>query len=270
MNIFHSIILGIIEGITEFLPISSTGHLILASNILKIQNIASIKSFQIIIQLGAILAVVVLYFKDFFNLEIIKKIIISFIPTGIIGLILYKFLKEYLLDNSFIVVITLFFGGIIMIILESRYIKRNKNNRPELDKKFLDDKNDINIKDITYKKAFFLGLWQSIAIIPGVSRSGATIIGGLLMNLKRETIVKFSFLLAVPTIIAATGFDLIKSYKDFSNVDVLNISIGFVVSFIFALIFIKWLINYIQKNNFIIFGIYRIIISIIFFLVFFI
>jgi cation transport ATPase len=139
------------------------------------------------------------------------------------------------------------------------------------DKKLKDDtETNFNIKEISYAKALYLGLWQSVAMIPGVSRSGATIIGGLLMGLKRETIVKFSFLLAVPTMLAATGYDLLKSYKEFSSNDVLNISIGFIVSFIFALIFIKWLINYVQKNNFIIFGIYRIAIAIIFFLVFFV
>ena len=125
---------------------------------------------------------------------------------------------------------------------------------------------NFNIKEISYLQAFYLGLWQSIAMIPGVSRTGATIIGGLLMNLKRETIVKFSFLLAVPTMAAATGLDLIKSYKDISG-NLLNISVGFVVSFIFAMIFIKWLLAYVQKHNFKIFGWYRIFIAIAFLLV---
>lgn len=271
MNIIHSIILGIVEGVTEFLPISSTGHLILTSHILKIPSTEALKSFQIIIQLGAILAVVVLYIKEFFNIEIIKKLIIAFIPTGIIGLTLYKIVKEYLLDNVLVVMITLFLGGIVMILIEKKYIRRHKYNPPEFDKKLsLEKGNNLNIKEITYKKALFLGLWQTVAMIPGVSRSGATIIGGLLMNLKRESIVKFSFLLAVPTMLAATILDLYKSYSLFSSADILNIGIGFVVSFIFALIFIKWLLSYIQKHNFISFGWYRIIVALVFFIVFFI
>lgn len=273
MNILNSIILGIIEGITEFLPISSTGHLILTSYLLKIPNTESLKSFEIIIQLGAILAVIFLYFKDFFNIEVIKKIIIAFIPTGIIGLALYKIIKIYFMDNILIVILSLLIGGIIMIILENRYINKNKKNQIELDKNILkdtDNNSNLDLKNLSYIKSFYLGLWQSIAMIPGVSRSGATIIGGLLMNLKREVIVKFSFLLAVPTMLAATSLDLMKNYKLFSSADILNISIGFVVSFIFALIFIKWLITYIGKHNFIVFGIYRIIISILFFIVFFV
>lgn len=271
MSILHSIILGIVEGITEFLPISSTGHMILTSHILKIPESNTVKNFEIVIQLGAILAVVVLYIREFFSLEVIKKLIIAFLPTAIIGFTIYKIVKDYLLGNELVVIMSLLIGGIIMIVIENNYIKRHKYIRPEFDKKLKDDtETNFNIKEISYAKALYLGLWQSVAMIPGVSRSGATIIGGLLMGLKRETIVKFSFLLAVPTMLAATGYDLLKSYKEFSSNDVLNISIGFIVSFIFALIFIKWLINYVQKNNFIVFGIYRIAIAIIFFLVFFV
>lgn len=271
MNIFHSIILGIIEGITEFLPISSTGHIILLSHILKIPETETLKSFSIIIQLGAILAVVVLYFKELFDFETIKKLFIAFLPTGIIGLTIYKIVKEYLLDNIFIIILSLFIGGLAMILIEKGYLRKNKYIKPEFDNKLKEESNiSLKIKEINYKKAFFLGLWQSLAMVPGISRSGATIIGGLLMNLKRETIVKFSFLLAVPTMLAATGYDILKNYKIFSTSDVLNISIGFIISFIFALIFIKWLLNYIQKHNFIIFGLYRILISIIFFIVFFV
>jgi undecaprenyl-diphosphatase len=265
MNIFDSIILGVLEGVTEFLPISSTGHLILAANLLKIPNTETLKSFEIVIQLGAILAVLILYLRDFFNLEVIKKIAIAFLPTAIIGLILYKIIKS-LLGNNFIVIISLFFGGIIMIFVEDLYNKRNKNS-PKLDDRLkIEEKITFNIKEISYLQAFYLGLWQSVAMIPGVSRSGATIIGGLLMNLKRETIVKFSFLLAVPTMTAAALLDLLKSYK-YINGNWLNIFVGFIISFVFAMIFIKWLLSYIQKHNFKIFGWYRIIISIIFLLV---
>lgn len=265
MNIFHSIILGIVEGITEFLPISSTGHMILASSLLKIPDTATLKSFEIIIQLGAILAVLILYLKEFFNLEVIKKLFIAFLPTAVIGVTVYKLIKS-LLGNNLVVILSLIVGGIFMIMVENFYSRKNLNS-PKLDDKLKgEEKTNFNIKEISYLQAFYLGLWQSIAMIPGVSRSGATIIGGLLMNLKRETIVKFSFLLAVPTMAAATGLDLIKSYKDISG-NLLNISVGFVVSFIFAMIFIKWLLAYVQKHNFKIFGWYRIFIAIAFLLV---
>ncbi len=159
MSILHSIILGIVEGITEFLPISSTGHLILFSKILSIPDSSSLKSFEIIIQLGAILAVVVLYFKELFNLETIKKIIIAFIPTAIIGLIFYKIIKIYFLDNPIIVISSLFLGGIIMIIIEKWYMKRHSEIRPEFDKSLTKDQDNVlQIKDITYKKALFLGI----------------------------------------------------------------------------------------------------------------
>lgn len=267
MNIIHSIILGIVEGITEFLPVSSTGHLILASYLLKIQESEALKSFEIIIQLGAILAVFILYLKEFFNLEVIKKLFIAFLPTGIIGLTVYKLIKS-ILGNNLVVIISLLIGGIVMIIVENFYLRRNHNS-PKLDDKLkekinMEEKTNFNIKEISYLQAFYLGLWQSVAMIPGVSRSGATIIGGLLMNLKRETIVKFSFLLAVPTMFAATLYDLLKNYKNIQSGDFLNIFIGFIVSFIFAMIFIKWLLSYIQKHNFKTFGWYRIVIAIIF------
>ena len=271
MNIIHSIILGIVEGITEFLPISSTGHLILVSHLLKLPSTETLKSFLIVIQLGAILAVLVLYIKELFNWETIKKLSIAFLPTGIIGLTVYKIVKGYLMDNILIVIISLFLGGIAMILIEKNYIRKNKYTHPEFDKKLTGkQEKGLDIKEITYKKAFSLGLWQSVAMIPGVSRSGATIIGGLLMNLKREAIVKFSFLLAIPTMLGASVLDLYKSYHLFSSSDFLDIGIGFVISFIFALIFIKWLLGYVQKHNFIPFGWYRIILALVFFIVFFV
>lgn len=271
MDIIHSIILGVVEGITEFLPISSTGHLILVSHLLKLPSTETLKSFLIVIQFGAILAVLVLYIKELFNWETIKKLFIAFLPTGIIGLTVYKMVKGYLMDNILIVIISLFLGGIAMILIEKNYIRKNKYTHPEFDKKLASkQEKGLDIKGITYKKAFSLGLWQSVAMIPGVSRSGATIIGGLLMNLKRETIVKFSFLLAIPTMLAASLLDLYKSYHLFSSADFLNIGIGFVISFIFALIFIKWLLGYVQKHNFIPFGWYRIILALVFFIVFFV
>ena len=256
MDILQSIIFGIVEGITEFLPISSTGHLILLSNLLHIPQNDFTKSFEIIIQLGAISAVIFLYFKTLWNIETIKKLIVAFIPTGVIGLLLYKVVKTYLLGNESIVLWSLFLGGIALVIFEYFH----KEERAVVEK---------NISSISYREAFLIGLFQSIAIIPGVSRSAATIVGGLSLGLRRTTIVEFSFLLAVPTMLAASGLDLIKNYNSFS-VDQLGVlSIGFTSSFVVAMGSIVFLLRYIQKHNFIMFGLYRILLPILLWLIIF-
>ncbi|MFA5386407.1 MAG: undecaprenyl-diphosphate phosphatase [Candidatus Paceibacterota bacterium] len=252
LNLINTIILGIVEGFTEFLPISSTAHLTLASNLLHIIQSDYMKSFEIIIQAGAILAVVCLYWKKLFNWEIFKRIIIAFIPTGILGLIFYKVIKHYLLGNTNVILWALFLGGILIILFEK--LRRSAVS-------------DKEITDISYKQCLGLGLFQSIAMVPGVSRSAATIIGGMLMGLKREVIVEFSFLLAVPTMIAATGLDLVKNVGNFSLSQIHFLLIGFIVSFIMAVISIKFLLNYIRKHTFTVFGAYRIIIAIVFFIV---
>jgi len=255
MTILHSIILGIVEGITEFLPISSTGHLILTSQLLKIQDSDFVKSFEIIIQLGAILAVVVLYWKKLWNWEMIKKLFVAFLPTAVIGLALYKIVKTYLLGNTTVVLWSLFLGGIVLIAFELWHERRESK---------IEDVKDFDAKELSYKKALSLGLFQSIAIIPGVSRSAATIVGGLWLGMKRQSIVEFSFLLAVPTMLAATGLDLVKSYKTFSADQFGVLAVGFAVSFVVALFAIKFLLNYIRRHNFIPFGVYRIVIALIF------
>lgn len=256
MNYFQSILLSIVEGITEFLPISSTGHLILASNILNISQTEFQKSFEIIIQLGAILAIVFLYFKTFIrNLEVWKRVIIAFIPTGILGLILYKAIKHYLLGNSYITVITLFIGGIILIIFELIY----KEKETQVDK----------LVNISFKNAFLIGLFQSISMVPGVSRAAATIFGGMVLGLKRKTAVEFSFLLAVPTLLAATGLDLVKSHFRFSGEEMALLLLGFTGAFVTAYITVKFLLQFIKRHNFIPFGVYRILIAILFWLLVF-
>ncbi|MCX6713307.1 MAG: undecaprenyl-diphosphate phosphatase [Candidatus Vogelbacteria bacterium] len=256
MGFLHSIILGIVEGITEFLPVSSTGHLILASQLLRIGESDFVKSFEIIIQLGAILAVVVLYWKKLWNWETIKKLLVAFLPTAIIGLALYKIVKTYLLGNTAVVLWSLFLGGFALIIFELWYEHCHLGARlPKGEKEALPP---------SYRQAVAIGLFQSIAIIPGVSRSAATIVGGLWLGLSRATIVEFSFLLAVPTMLAATGLDLIKNYQSFSADQFGSLTVGFVVSFLVALAAIKFLLNYIRKYDFIPFGIYRIILALIF------
>jgi len=250
MSVLHSLILGIVEGVTEFLPISSTGHLMLASTLLKIQQTDFQKSFDIIIQLGAILAVVVLYWKRLWQWETIKKLFVAFVPTAILGLALYKVVKSYLLGSDAVVLWALLLGGIILIIFE--LLHKEKPTAVE------------DFSAISYGQAVVIGLFQSIAIIPGVSRSAATIVGGLLLGLKRKTIVEFSFLLAVPTMLAASALDLYKSAGSFASADWAPLVVGFVVSFLVAMVAIKWLLRFIQKNSFIGFGVYRIVVAVLF------
>jgi len=251
MTIIQAIILSIVEGITEFLPISSTGHLILVSRLLNISQTDFVKSFEIFIQLGAILAVVVLYFQKIWNnKKSWGKIITAFIPTGILGLIFYNFVKNNLLGNPYVVVISLFLGGIAILILEKIIAKR--------------DASIHQIKDITYPKTIAIGTTQSLAMIPGVSRSLSTIFGGLLMGLNRSTATEFSFFLAIPTMFSATALDLIKSSYQFTTEQFLLLAVGFIFSFVFALLSVRFLINFVKKHSFRPFAYYRIILAIVF------
>lgn len=244
LTVFHSIILGIVEGVTEFLPISSTAHLTLAAGFLKIEQTEFMKSFEIIIQLGAILAVVTQYFKRFFDKQIIAKLIVAFIPTGIIGLTLYPLVKGILLGNTAVALWALGIGGVALIVLEKFVFSKQTSQ-------------ERDVKDISYKQCLALGLFQAIAIIPGVSRSAATIVGGLLMKIPRKTIVEFSFLLAVPTMATATGLDLLKNASSFNVSQFGSLAIGFIVSFVTALLSIRWLLRYVARHDFTVFGIYR-------------
>ena len=248
----HAVVLGIVEGITEFLPISSTAHLILASKALGLRDTEFLKSFEIIIQLGAILSVVVLYWKRFLNVEVLKKLVVAVIPTGVIGLTVYKAIKGYLLGNVAVVLTTLLVGGVALIIFE-RFQQR--------------DDRDVDFSEISYRKAFLIGLFQAIAVIPGVSRSAATIVGGSLLGVSKRTIVEFSFMLAVPTMIAASGLELVKNRSAIGgNFDIL--AIGFIVSFITAILAIKSFLGYIKRRDFSAFGWYRIVLAVVFYLVF--
>lgn len=252
MDIIQSLILSIVEGVTEFLPISSTGHLILASDLLKIPQSEFVKTFEIFIQLGAILSVVVLYWKKLTgNLKLWKNIIAAFIPTAIVGLILYDFIKEVLFENILITVGALLIGGVLLILIEKFHKEQSSN---------------VTIEQLTLKQSFLIGIAQSFSIIPGTSRAAATIIGGLFVGLKRKAAVEFSFLLAIPTMAAATGLDLIKSDINFSSNEMLVLAIGFIGSFVTALLVVKWFIKFIQTNNFFWFGVYRIILALIFLL----
>jgi len=254
MTYLHTLILGIVEGVSEFLPISSTGHLILASYLLHLKQTDFQKSFEIAIQLGAILSVVVLYWRALLvNFEILKRVITAFIPTAILGFIFYKIIKKVLLGSNTVVLYSLLIGGIFLVLFELWH--REKESATE------------ELSAISYSKSFMIGLCQAVAMIPGVSRSAATIIGGLILGIKRKTIVEFSFLLSVPTMVAATGLDLMKSGGHFSVEEFHLLLMGFISSFIVALLSIKWLIHFIKYHTFISFGIYRILISLLFWFV---
>ena len=253
MNILQALMLSAVEGISEFLPISSTGHMILAADILKIAQSNFVKDFEIIIQLGAILAIVFLYWKKVSkNMEVWKRVLTAFIPTGIIGFLLFKFIKSFLLGNLYITLISLFSGGIALIILELIY--KEKDHHAE------------RIEDISLKNAFLIGVFQSLAVIPGISRSAATIVSALFLGTKRKAATEFSFLLAVPTMLAATALDIVKSNFSYSISQWIVLGVGFVGSFIVAVIVVKWFLKYIQTHTFIPFGIYRIIVAFLFYL----
>ena len=253
MTILQAVILGIVEGVTEFLPISSTGHLILTGKLLGIADSDFLKSFTIAIQFGAILSVVVLYFKKIFSgADIWKKVFTAFLPTAVIGFLLYKILKTVLLSNALLVVWSLAIGGAVLIIFELWHKNRVQNSSDRVN------------SALTYQQSFFVGLAQSLAIIPGVSRSGATIIGGVLMGINRQAIVEFSFLLAVPTMAAATGYDLYKSAGNFTFGEFHILAIGFVISFFVALASIVWLLKFVKTHTFISFGVYRILAALLF------
>jgi undecaprenyl-diphosphatase len=252
LDTFHAVILGVVEGITEFLPISSTAHLILASRALGIGESEFLKSFEIIIQLGAILSVVVLYWRKFFDIEVLKKLVVAVIPTGVIGLTVYKAIKGYLLGNVTVVLLALVIGGIALIVFE-RF--QQSSDR------------DVDFSEITYRKAFLIGLFQAIAVIPGVSRSAATIVGGSLIGVSKRTIVEFSFMLAVPTMLAASGLELLKNRSALSG-HMSVLAVGFVVSFITAILAIKSFLSYIKKRDFSLFGWYRIALAIVFYFAF--
>jgi len=246
VNLAEAIVLGIVEGLSEFLPVSSTGHLILASALLKLPQTEAHKVFEVTIQLGAMLAVLFVYRKRLVShSNLFAKLGVAFLPTGILGYLLYRLVKSIFLPS--LVSYMLIAGGIAFIVIEC-LVKQ----RPE---------NGADIQDITYCQAFTIGLIQSLSMIPGVSRSGATIMGGLTLGIGRKNAAEFSFLLALPTMLAATVYDIYKCHGAFGLGDWQNITVGFISSFVFAVIGIKALIKFITSHTFIPFGIYRIIVG---------
>lgn len=249
MDIIHAVILGIIEGITEFLPISSTGHLIVASEIMGLPQSKENIAFEVIIQLSAILAVIANY-KDKFHPKHIQlwiKVSIAFVPFAAIGFLLKDYIKA--IFSIEVVAVMFIVGGIIFLVIE--YFQKNANPRT------------LEVEDISYKQAAIVGFSQIFALIPGTSRAGSTIVGALLVGLSRKASAEFSFLLALPVMAAVSGYELLKNYKEFSDANLTTLAVGFLVSFIVAYFTMKLFIRFLEKFTFVGFGIYRIIFGVI-------
>ena len=246
MSIFEAIILAIIEGVTEFLPVSSTGHMIIGSAIMGIETDPFVKMFNVAIQFGAILSVIVLYRRRFFkSFDFYFKLFVAFLPAAVIGFLLNDYI-DMLLENVLVVATMLVLGGIILLFV---------------DKWFKGGEIDF---DVNYREAFSIGLFQVIAMIPGVSRSAATIIGGLTQKLTRKAAAEFSFFLAVPTMFAATCYKMLKFSKEtgFASTDLNVLIIGNIVAFVVALLAIRSFVSYVTKHGFKVFGYYRIIVGV--------
>ena len=252
MDIVQAVILSIVEGATEFLPVSSTGHIILASYMMKIHDQAFVKTFTIAIQLGAIAAIVMLYYRRFLqSRQIYIKLGIAFIPTAIVGFLAYKTIKTYLF-NPLGVSLALVAGGIVLIAIDKQVVAReSRYAAPE---------------DISYKNAFFIGLIQCLSMIPGVSRAAATIIGGVFNGLDKKQATEFSFLLAVPTMFAATGYDLLKTDAVVGSAEIMLLACGFIGAFLSAWVAVMLFVRFVQNHGFKVFGYYRIVIGIVFLL----
>ncbi len=250
MGIFDAILLGIVEGLTEFLPVSSTGHLILSAKLLGLPETEFLKTFEVSIQLGAILAVVCLYWRKLLlDWEMMKRLVVALLPAIGIGFLFYASIRE-MLGSETVVVWSLLIGGVLLIVFERMH--RGKEGGED------------NLSSLPYKTAFSIGVFQALAVIPGVSRAGATILGGLWLGLKRTAIVEFSFLLAVPTMIAATVLDIAKNAETFSLEDIHLLLAGFFAAFIVAILAVRFFLRFIKAHTFIPFGVYRIVLALAF------
>lgn len=250
MDLIQAIIIAIIEGITEFLPVSSTGHMILATALMNISDDEFVKTFEIVIQIGAILSVLTLYYKRFLvSFDIYLKLFVAFLPTAIVGVVAYDTIKE-LLFNPVTVSIALVVGGVLLILLDQWSEKKESIYE--------------STEDISYKGAIQVGLFQCISMIPGVSRAAATIFGGIFAGFNRRQAAEFSFLLAIPTMFGASGLDLLKTGIDFTSEQWTLLIVGLIVAFFSALIAVKAFITLLTKYGFKYFGYYRIILGLLF------
>ncbi len=247
MSILEAIILAIIEGLTEFLPVSSTGHMIIGSAMMGIEESPFVKMFTVAIQFGAILSVIVLYWRRFFQtIGFYYKLFVAFLPAAIIGFFLSDYI-DMLLENVLVVAVMLVVGGVVLLFVD----------------KWFNNKDDA--EEVSYKQALNIGFFQVIAMIPGVSRSAATIIGGLTQKLSRKAAAEFSFFLAVPTMFAATVYKMYKYEKDFGfkAADINIMIIGNIVAFIVAILAIRGFVNFLTKHGFRVFGYYRIVVGLV-------
>ena len=253
MQLFQAVIIAIVEGLTEFLPISSTGHMIITSSLLGIASDPFTKLFEVCIQLGAILSVVVLYYKKFFPLNNWKfyiKLLVAVTPALVMGFLLSDTI-DALLESPTTVAVSLLVGGIILLFIDTLFSVHTIETEEK----------------ITYKNGLLIGFWQCLALIPGMSRSAATITGGMQQKLSRNIAAEFSFFLAVPTMAAATGYKLLKAYKTTPEIllnkeNLILLGVGNMVAFIVALLAIKFFIGFLQKHGFKVFGWYRIIVGV--------
>jgi len=248
MDFIDAVILGIIEGLTEFLPVSSTGHLIVASQWLGVAQTDNNKAFEVIIQLAAILAVAANYRDklrpEYFSLWL--KLALAFVPVGVVGLLFHQQIKS--LFSVPVVAVMFIIGGVVFLLIE--YLQRDRV--PEV----------CEVEQVSYRQALWIGIAQVFALIPGTSRAGSTIVGALLVGLSRKASAEFSFLLAVPVMLAASGFDLLKNYREFSSADMGSLLVGFVVSFVVAYFVMRVFIRFLEKFTFVAFGVYRILFGI--------
>jgi len=253
MDIIQSIILAIIEGVTEFLPISSTGHMILTSYAMKIHENEFVKTFEVAIQLGAIMAIAIMYIKRFMqSFDIYLKLAIAFVPTAIVGFLAYDFIKTYLF-NPVVVSVSLVIGGVVLILIDKKVIQQQRQVE--------------SLEKIPVKNAFFIGLIQCLSMIPGTSRAAATIVGGVFNKLDKKQATEFSFLLAIPTMFAATGYDLFKTNIEFTSQEIQMLLIGLGFAFISAWFAVRLFLKIVEKYGFKHFGYYRILLGILFLIV---
>lgn len=246
MTYADAALLGLVEGLTEFLPVSSTGHLTLAGHLLGLdfQEDNFARSFLIVVQLGAILAVLVLYLKRLLrDFEVWKRILAAFIPTGLLGLLLADFIDQVLLGNELVVVLNLIGVGLLLLVAD-RYVGRHTRYT------------DIN--QLPLGSAALIGLYQAVAMVPGVSRSGATLVGGMMQGLSRPAAAEFSFLLALPTMLAASGLSLVRNVDSFQPEQAGVMALGFGIAFGVALLTMRWMVGFVARHNFLPFALYRI------------
>ncbi len=247
MTWFQALVLAIVEGLTEFLPVSSTGHMILTEGIMGMKSNDFIQAFIVNIQFGAILSVVVLYWKRFFqSLKFYYKLFVAFLPAAFFGLLLHDYIDQ-LLESVYVVAVMLIIGGVILILVD-KWFKTTAEKGKE---------------DVTYKNALVIGLFQVLAMIPGTSRSAATIIGGMVEKMNKKAAAEFSFFLAVPTMVAASGYKLLENHEAITSDNIGLLIFGNVIAFIVALMAIKSFISFLTKHGFKMFGYYRIVVGVI-------